>query len=184
MTTFLRGLSIVGTAAAIIIFAAAGAIAAELRMAQAEQATQAPATAPNWIVNCTETEQSGSRACRMSQNIVVQESGQRLLTVIIEPRKGAPNHALVLALPHGLFLPAGVTVKIDEAEPLRLVVQTSDANGAYAGTAIGDDLLERLKNGQTLQIGLQSAQRKNIAVPVTLIGFTSAYDKLSLRARG
>ncbi len=184
MRTFLRGLSIVGFCAVTIVSASADAMASELRLAQAEQATEAPSTAPNWIVRCTETEQSDSPVCRMSQNIIVQGSRQRLLTVIIEPREGAPNHALVLALPHGLFLPAGVTLKIDDAEPLQLAVQTSDANGAYAGTGIGDDLLERLKNGQTLQIGMQSAQRQNLTVPVTLVGFTSAYDKLSLRARG
>lgn len=129
--------------------------------------------AANWLYQCDGT---GGK-CRLLQNIVMQDSGQRLLTVVIEPRMDAPNHALVLALPHGVFLPAGVTIAIDDGEPVRLTIQTSDANGAYAGTTISDAFLAELKNGIRMVISFATAQKQQLAVPVTLMGFTAAYSQ-------
>ncbi len=147
--------------------------------APGQQTAQPAGAQPNWAVGCTEAKDNVPGTCRMAQNIVVQQSGQRLLTVLVEPRKGAPNHALVLVLPHGLFLPSGAQVQVDDGQPVSLPIQTSDANGAYAGTAISDELLASLKKGETLKIGFQSAQRQPVVVPVTLIGFTSAYVQLA-----
>jgi invasion protein IalB len=146
-----------------------------------DQAAGAPASgeaAPNWVVQCSEATEKAPKRCRVLQNIVMQEGGQRLLTVVVEPREGAPNHALVLALPHGVFLPAGAAIRVDEGEATPLVIQTSDANGAYAGTAISDDLLASLKKGQRLIVAFKTAQQQDLAIPVTLIGFTAAYSQL------
>lgn len=136
------------------------------------------AAAPNWVVQCSEATETAPKRCRALQNIVMQDSGQRLLTVVVEPREGAPNHALVLALPHGVFLPTGTQIQVDEGEPVAMAIQTSDANGAYAGTAISDELLASLKKGQRLIVAFKTAQQQDLAIPVTLIGFTAAYGQL------
>ena len=78
----------------------------------------------------------------------------------------------------GSMADAGATVKVDEGEPSPMVIQTSDANGAYAGMAISDELLASLKKGTQLTVAFKTAQRQDIAVPVTLIGFTAAYTQL------
>ncbi|WP_067223648.1 invasion associated locus B family protein [Stappia indica] len=157
-------------------------ITGSLGLAAAQDAAPKPAeggaAAPNWIVQCSEATDKAPKRCRALQNIVMQEGGQRLLTVVVEPREGAPNHALVLALPHGVFLPAGTQIRIDEGEPVAMAIQTSDANGAYAGTAISDELLASMKKGQRLIVAFKTAQQQDLAIPVTLIGFTSAYGQL------
>ncbi|WP_417772016.1 invasion associated locus B family protein [Stappia sp.] len=147
------------------------------------QSADAPAaggdkTPANWVVQCSEPKDDTPKHCRALQNIVMKDSGQRLLTIVVEPREGAPNHALVLALPHGVFLPAGAVIKVDENKEVPLVIQTSDANGAYAGMAISDELLAQMKKGERLVIGFKTAQQKDLAIPVTLIGFTAAYGQL------
>lgn len=144
-------------------------------LAQTAESAPSGETPQNWVVQCGE---ETPKRCRAVQNIVMQKTSQRLLTVVVEPREGAPNHALVLALPHGVFLPAGATVKVDDGAPSPMVIQTSDANGAYAGMAINDELLASLKKGTQLTVAFKTAQRKDIAVPVTLIGFTAAYTQL------
>lgn len=164
-----------------VILAAALAMAgpafAQDKAAEGAGQTASP-SGENWVLQCSEATEKAPKSCRVLQNIVMKDSGQRLLTVVVEPREGAPNHALVLALPHGVFLPAGAAIRVDEGEPTPLVIQTSDANGAYAGTAISDDLLASLKKGQRLIIAFKTAQQQDLAVPVTLIGFTAAYTKL------
>ncbi|NRG16245.1 invasion associated locus B family protein [Rhizobiales bacterium] len=137
------------------------------------------AAGANWVVNCSEASQGTGSRCRMAQNIVVQESGQRLLTVLIEQRPNSEQLALVLALPHGLFLPAGASLQVDEGDNIALPIQTSDAGGAYAGTAVSQDLIAAMKKGGTLKVSFQTAQRQPVTVPVTLIGFSAAYQKLA-----
>ena len=112
----------------------------------------------------------------MLQNLVADQGQgqQRLLTVMVQP--GADNlRALLLALPHGLFLPTGVQMQIDKGEAQKLVIQTADQNGSYAGTSLDAPLLDRLKAGSSLEVTFQSAQQQAVTVPVTLAGFSSAY---------
>lgn len=164
--------------AAPLLLALAGPAAAQTE----PPAKPAAEAAPNWVVQCSEAKEGKPKQCRTLQNIVMQKTGQRLLTVVVEPRDKAPNHALVLALPHGVFLPAGASIQVDDGKPAPMVIQTSDANGAYAGMAITDELLASMKKGETLKIAFKTAQRQDLAVPVTLIGFTAAYSQLGKAA--
>jgi invasion protein IalB len=162
------------------VLALAGALALGNTSGIAQTAPDAGASAPaeNWVVQCGEAKEGAPKRCRALQNIVMKDSGQRLLTVVVEPREGAPNHAIVIALPHGVFLPAGAVIKIDDGAEQKMVIQTSDASGAYAGMAISDEMLAAMKKGERLVIGFKTAQQQDLAIPVTLIGFTAAYNKL------
>ncbi|MBB4002542.1 MAG: invasion associated locus B family protein [Aurantimonas endophytica] len=143
-------------------------------------APSAPATAdaapgPNWRVNCDG--EGEARRCTVLQNLVADQGQgqQRLLTVMIQPGADA-QPALLLALPHGLFLPAGVQLQIDGGEAEKLVIQTADQNGSYAGAALETDLIDRLKRGSALAVTFQSAQQQPVTVPVTLAGFSQAFE--------
>lgn len=135
----------------------------------------AAAAGPNWRVNCDG--EGEARRCTVLQNLVADQGQgqQRLLTVMIQPGADAAP-ALLLALPHGLFLPAGVQMQIDKGEAQKLVIQTADQNGSYAGTALDAALIERLKQGSALDITFQSAQQQPVTVPVTLAGFSKAFE--------
>ncbi|NDV88265.1 invasion associated locus B family protein [Aurantimonas aggregata] len=130
---------------------------------------------PNWRVNCDG--EGEARRCTVLQNLVADQGQgqQRLLTVMIQPGADA-QPALLLALPHGLFLPAGVQLQIDEGEAQKLVIQTADQNGSYAGTALDTGLIDRLKRGSALAVTFQSAQQQPVTVPVTLAGFSAAFE--------
>ena len=69
-------------------------------------------------------------------------------------------------------------IKVDDNKPVKLVIQTSDAQGAYAGSEISDELLAAMKKGIKMTVTFLSAARKPVTVPVTLTGFTASYSKL------
>lgn len=147
------------------------------------QEAPAPAAEPEkpanaWVVNCS-TGGSGTLQCQMSQNLTESKTGQRVLTVTIrkEPKDG--SLAMLLALPHGLFLPAGATYQIDGGEKVAVAIQTSDQNGAYAAVPMNAEIIAALKAGTNLNIGMESVTRKPVTIPVTLAGFTAAIDKLT-----
>ncbi|MEP3437312.1 MAG: invasion associated locus B family protein [Hoeflea sp.] len=162
----------------------AAALAVTLSPAFAQTTDRPMATAEtsksNWAVNCGAGETADAPlVCQMMQNVVVQESNQRLLTVVIRPQKDSPNHTLTLALPHGVDFIKGVEVTVDDKEPFTVPVQTSNPQGAFSNLPISDQLLADLKVGKSIEFKFQSVSGQSFAVPINLIGFSTAYEKLT-----
>jgi invasion protein IalB len=145
----------------------------------AKPAAPKPADANPWVVNCASGGQSTDLQCQVSQNLTESKTGQRVLTVTVRKQAGdKAGLAMLLALPHGLFLPAGATYQIDTGAKATVAIQTSDQNGAYAAVPLTPELLTAMKSGTKLNIGMESVTRKPVTIPVTLAGFTAAIDKL------
>jgi invasion protein IalB len=146
--------------------------------AQTQQAPAAGITAANgetWSHVCPE----GQGFCQIVQNIVTTEQAQRLLTIVVRPQAaGETDYVMIAALPHGIFLPAGVQFQVDEGEAQTVAIQTADANGSYAGVPATADLIAAMKAGQTLKVTFAAQNRQGVTVPVTLTGFTNAFNKL------
>lgn len=115
----------------------------------------------------------------MMQNVVVQETNQRLLTVVVRPQDDSPNHTLTLALPHGVDFIKGVEVVVDDKEPFNVPVQTSNTQGAFSNLPISDALLADMKAGMSIKFSFQSVSGQAFAVPISLTGFSTAYEKLT-----
>ncbi|MEL6317079.1 MAG: invasion associated locus B family protein [Pseudomonadota bacterium] len=153
--------------------------AAVFLAAPAAAQAQSDAAPVNWLVNCTNTGQDGALACQMTQTVVVRETGQRLLSIMIRKGETPTTPAMMLTLPLGLYLPAGVKMSIDEAAAQDLVVQTCEASGCFAGMAITEDLLDAMRRGTKLDFVLQDLQRRSITVSSSLSGFTSAFEQIN-----
>lgn len=146
------------------------------RSASAQDAR--PADANPWVVNCSSGSTGTELQCQVSQNLTESKSGQRVLTVTVRRQQGASGFAMLLALPHGLFLPSGVSYQIDSGQKAIVAIQTSDQNGAYAALPLAPELLKTMRSGATLNIGMETVSRKPVAIPVSLKGFSAAIDKL------
>lgn len=162
-----------------------GALAGPATAQEAPKAEAPKAEAPKadkpvnaWTVNCASGANGGALECQMSQNLTESKTGQRVLTVTIrkQPKDGAM--AMLLALPHGLFIPSGASYQIDAGQKNTVAIQTSDQNGAYAAVPLNADLIGALKTGTNLNIGMESVTRSPVTIPVSLNGFTAAIDKL------
>lgn len=134
--------------------------------------------APNipWIVNCASL--TGQVACEAVQRLTIKKTGQLLLGITVRLPKGAKDPTMMVQLPHGMFLPSGVSLKIDENAAKTEPVQTCDAKGCYVGLAIDPNLLKTLKTGKALTVSFQNLAKKEIRIPITLSGFAEAYKKL------
>ncbi|MFD9899475.1 invasion associated locus B family protein [Mesorhizobium sp. UC74_2] len=131
-----------------------------------------------WVVNCASGGSGTDLECQASQNLTESKTGQRVLTLTVRRQADNGSLAMLLALPHGLFLPAGASYQIDSGNKAPVAIQTSDQNGAYAAVPLTPELLTGLKSGTTLSIGMESVTRKPVTIPVSLKGFTAAVDKL------
>jgi invasion protein IalB len=131
---------------------------------------------PTWRVACDNSGKDFD--CRVSQTIFLQKTGQRLLSVVVHRASKAEDPALMLHLPHGLFLPAGTTIQIDQGKLENLVIQTCDDKGCYAGAPVTKDILSALQKAEKLNVTFQDLQKQTITVPMPLAGFAEAYQKL------
>src|SRR5262245_19934936 len=74
-----------------------------------QPAQQATAMRPDWAVNCATVQTE--LTCVASQSFFVKETGQRFMTVSVNPPKGDKKTTLVLQLPLGIYLPSGVSLQ-------------------------------------------------------------------------
>ena len=167
----------VGVAAMLALAAGSGGLAFAQETPKPEaEAPKQPVNA--WVVNCASGANGGALECQMSQNLTEAKTGQRVLTVTIRKQAKDGAMAMLLALPHGLFIPSGASYQIDAGEKKTVAIQTSDQNGAYAAVPLDGALIAALKTGTSLNIGMESVTRKPVAIPLSLNGFTAAIDKL------
>lgn len=129
-----------------------------------------------WLVNCAST--GAQVACEANQRLVVQKTGQLLLAVTVRIPPESQTGAMMLHLPHGLFLPDGISLDIDGKDGKKQAVQTCDQKGCYAGLPIDDPYLKELQSGKTLTIAFRNLQKEDMRIPISLSGFKEAYAKL------
>lgn len=145
--------------------------------AQEAAAPQAPPPAP-WGARCASDARSSAPDCVVEQRVVISNTGQLLAAVTVRIPPGETTPVMMIQTPFGLHLPAGLKVAIDGTQFGTLPLQTCDGTGCYAGQTVSPELLAALKNGVTLSITVQDAAQRDITVPVSLNGFTVAYEKI------
>jgi invasion protein IalB len=136
----------------------------------------------SWMVGCSPAPGAGKDLlCEASQTIAVRKTQQTLLIAYVTPWKQAEKpDAFVLRfqLPHGLDIPAGVQIKIDDRPMESPVIRTSSRVGVFARSALTGTLLVALKKGARMTVTFTALNGRKLSVPVTLDGFSAAFAKL------
>jgi invasion protein IalB len=139
----------------------------------------APPPAPSeWVSRCASEARQGALECALEQTAVLQKTGQLIAAVSVRVPSDTRQPIIAVQIPVGLFLPAGVTLQIDDKKPLTLPLQTCDLKGCYAGMPISPDMLAELKGGKKLAVSFQNLTKENITVPMQLTNFEPAYQKI------
>jgi invasion protein IalB len=139
----------------------------------------APAQQPaaKWAVPCDG--QAGAIDCRVVQTLLVKGTRQLLMSVTVRKPKDAESAAMMFHLPHGIYLPAGIRVKIDDGKAGDHPVQTCDQRGCYVGMTLPPALLGEMKKGSKMVVGMQDLSKRPMDVTVGLEGFAEAFKKLN-----
>lgn len=145
---------------------------------QTEDAEQPAEDQIPWDTNCSQATRQDEPNCVMSQMVIVPQSRQVLLRMEIEVPGDRSGRRMVLQLPHGMYLPAGLTLGIDGETWQETDVQTCDGNGCYAVLELDDEGLRRLQEGAQMTVTFQQLSRQPVNVPVDLNGFSEAYAKI------
>jgi invasion protein IalB len=131
-----------------------------------------------WDTECSQVARGEEPDCQMSQIVFLPETGQLLLRVTIRVQSTDRTPAMMLQLPHGMFIPEGVTLTIDEQPWQTVQVQTSDQAGGYAGIDMDAAAVERLSSAQVMSVTFLTLDRRQVTVPVNLTGFAETYARI------
>lgn len=149
---------------------------------QQGQAGQAPKLnlqpGAGWSSKCASETRQTPVECSIEQTVVVTSTGQLLASVVIRVPADTRQPVMMIQVPVGLYLPAGLNMQVDDAKPQPLALQTCDLKGCYAGTPVTPEMIKAMKDGKLFKITLQNMAKENISVPLTLANFAEAYQNV------
>jgi invasion protein IalB len=143
-----------------------------------------PATADNqtlpshWISRCVSEGRVGTPDCAVEQSAMVTQTGQLLASVTVRVPADTRHPVILVQLPVGLFLPAGVTIQVDEGKPQQIPLQTCDLKGCYGAAPLPDETLVAMKAGKRFAVSFQNVSKENLTIPFGLANFAEAYQHI------
>ena len=136
----------------------------------------------DWMVRCGRPEGQEQEVCEMQQQQVDSED-RTVMAVAVGRVPGTSNVGLLILLPLGILLPAGVTMQIDGGAAIPLEVERCEREGCRIERILEPDLLNRLKAGTKATVFFQAVdpqgKRQRLGVPISLLGFTAALDEVT-----
>lgn len=143
-----------------------------------QQATINVQSGAGWISRCASESRQSAVECSVEQTVLLTNTGQLLASVVVRVPADTHQPVMMIQVPIGLYLPAGLSLQIDENKAQPLALQTCDLKGCYAGTPIPPEMIASMKGGKLLTVTFQNLAKDNIRVPLTLDNFAGAYQKI------
>ena len=134
-----------------------------------------------WEIRCAT---QNPEACLMTQTGNNPE-GQPVLQALVRKTPGltGPQGQAVPAVfeviaPIGVFLPAGVAIKIDGREIGRGAYRVCNPQACLVAEPVQQDFIDQLKKGSNAVMSITGANGETADIPISLSGFTKAYNGL------
>lgn len=161
-------------------------IAAGLAVSAGAMAQPGPAAAaepekvnsaqPAWTVTCFSRSRAAPPDCRIEQRLFVKQTGRVLSVAVINVPGRTRKPELVMQLPNGLALQAGVSPSIDGGPATPLALQTCDNTGRYATLALTHALIEAMEKGKVMAIKATAANHQPLVFEHLLTDVRVAYE--------
>jgi invasion protein IalB len=144
-------------------------------------ASNPPQTAPqpagqtfdNWTLNCNEQ----TKKCSITQMLSDAKTGQKIASIIIG-NLGPKGETLVFAnTPLGIFLPAGIALKVDEQKQISYPLQNCTNDGCHTAFPLDAKLSQSMSEGKAVRLGVMALNQQSITITFNLKGFKEAFSQ-------
>ncbi len=135
-------------------------------------------TFEDWTARCEQAPGANLERCFIFQNLVLKESGKRLVHMAVGYLAANGQAAAVITMPLGISLPPGASISVDGGAPRSIVIERCDSDGCVGAVTLSEQLVSDLKRGREARISFHDGTRRRIAVPVSLLGFTAGFNSL------
>jgi invasion protein IalB len=156
-------------AAAVIVLTPAGE-------AQAQGAVRSVHN--DWQIRCDTPPGAQGEQCALIQSVTADDRPNIGLTVIILKTADKKTRLMRVIAPPGVLLPSGLGLKIDNTEVGRAGFVRCVPNGCVAEVIMDDNLIGKLRTGQSATFIIFQTPEEGIGFPISLKGFGEGFDKL------
>ena len=128
-----------------------------------------------WFKVCEVNKQTNKENCAINIQILNEKNTPIAQARVVE-QKGAPAKLFTVIVPPGLLIQSGLRIQIDGTNLGTAKYQVCTPRACIAEARFDGKLITAMKRGQNLQIIGIGQDRKPAGFPVSLTGFTAAYD--------
>jgi len=164
------GRALAGTAVLLAVLTAAGGDA------QAQGVVRS--VYGDWQIRCETPPGAQSEQCALMQSVTAEDRPNVGLTVLVLKIADLKNRLLRVVAPLGVVLPSGLGLKIDNNDVGRAGFIKCLPNGCMAEINMDDNLVSKLRTGQSATFIIFQSPEEGIGFPVSLKGFGDGYDHL------
>jgi invasion protein IalB len=136
----------------------------------------------DWTVRCGRQNEQGPEVCGMEQQQTDKE-GRTVLAVFVGKVPNSSDPGLLIMVPLGVLLPAGVMLQIDSGAEMPVQVNRCERQGCRIELLLKPDLLTRFKSGTQAKVLFEvfdpQGERRRLGVPISLLGFTAALEQVT-----
>ena len=112
------------------------------------------------------------------QNVAAEDRPSVTLVIMVFKTADGKSRLLRVIAPLGILLPAGLGLKIDQADIGRAGFVRCLTTGCVADVVMEDTLIDQFRKGQTATFILFQTPEEGIGIPVALNGFGPGFDAL------
>ncbi len=131
----------------------------------------------NWTVVCETLPQIKKEICNIFQNVTNDKKKVVMQVAIGYPPDSNEAQALI-TLPLGVLLQPGIEFQGGTAKAFRVPFSVCVKNGCVAIVKLNKDVIKSMKNGTKGSVKFAAAKKKVIEIPISLSGFTAAFNSL------
>jgi invasion protein IalB len=150
--------------------------AAPAPTAQPKQGGQPELTYSFWTKVCQKGQEANAKQVCFTARDGHMESGMPVVVVVLVELEGEAKKLLRVTLPLGMSLQSGTRVIIDNGQPLTGPYVICLSNGCMAEYEASDELITKMKSGQSLHVQGINGSGQPISIPMPLADFAKAYD--------
>ena len=132
----------------------------------------------DWEMRCETPPGAQSEQCAISQFVQAEDRDGVGLNVFVFTTADRQARLLRVFAPLGVFLPAGLGLRIDDANIGMAGFVRCLPEGCMAEAIIDDELLAKLRSGGTATFIVFETPEEGIGIPISLTGFGEGFDAL------
>jgi hypothetical protein len=101
-----------------------------------------------------------------------------LIAAAVRKVEGEDKQQLLIRVPtaYALVIPAGVQIKIDEAQPIQLQYTICFPTSCQVQLELTKEMFDSMRKGKQMIVAAMNIQQKTMGFPVPLTGLAKAYD--------
>lgn len=141
--------------------------------------SQVKATHGAWQLRCGQPPGAKAEKCALVQSVKAEDRPNVSLTVIFLRSYDGKTRILRVVAPLGVLLPTGLGLKIDNVDVGHAPFLKCGPVGCVAEVVANDDLIGKMKTGQSAVFIIFQTPEFGIGVPVSLAGFGDGLVQLN-----